>query len=62
MDSREKIIDHLQKLRFCIQKDTQHTEILADLFLEEGINCVVKEMQWDTMPRHKITLKVEIFL
>jgi hypothetical protein len=40
----------------------EHSEMLADLFLEDSIDCVVKEMRWDTMPHHKVTLIVEVYL
>lgn len=56
-----KIVEHIQKLhkRDTTRKD--HKDILADLFLEDTIMCYVEEIQWDTHPRGKFTLKIEVF-
>jgi hypothetical protein len=58
----EKVVEHIVKLRALIHKDIKlHKDTLADLFLEEDIICQLQEMRWDIMPRHKITLIVEVF-
>ena len=57
----EKVVEHIQKLRGSFISNNNHAHVLADLFLEEDLNCIISEIQWDTHPRHKVILKVEIY-
>lgn len=60
MDKR--VTDRLHEIRNSYSELHKHPEMLADLFLEEGIRVYVKDMSYETFPDPKVTLTIQVYL
>lgn len=59
---KDKVIGYLADLRERMMMHRDHKEVLADLFLEDGVSARLHEIRYDTFPAAKVTLTVEIYL